>query len=118
MAPVIRGRGGVPVEVGRTCRRWKLTRAGDTEVVIGSGSAARIFSRQYPILYGWSLHEPKKLVDTQSMAYMAEIRRQTNESEASGIGSTPSVSLILVGPMFQSRQVLFLSHSPSLRRLR
>ena len=47
------------------------------------------------ILASRTLHAPKKPVDSHFMTYMADIRRQTNESDASSTGSTPPVSLIL-----------------------
>jgi hypothetical protein len=48
------------------------------------------------ILASRTLHAPKKPVDSHFMAHMADIRRKTNESDASSTGSTPPVSLILV----------------------
>ena len=46
------------------------------------------------ILASRTPHAPKKPMDFQFMVHMADIRRQTNESDASSTGSTPPVSLI------------------------
>ena len=46
------------------------------------------------ILVSRKPHAPKKSEDPQFMARMANIRRQTDESDASSTGSTPPVSLI------------------------
>jgi len=67
------------------------------------------------ILASRTLHAPKKPVDTQFMAYMADIRRQTNESDASSTGSTPPVSLIVPRVSVTSSafsQSLSISSSP------
>ena len=69
------------------------------------------------ILASRTVHAPKKPVDTQFMAYMADIRRQleTNESDAGSTGSTPPVSLIVPRDSVTSSafsQSLSISSSP------
>ena len=47
------------------------------------------------ILASRTPHAPKKPVDTRFIAYMAGLRRQINDSDASSTGSAPRVSLII-----------------------
>ena len=53
-----------------------------------NGTASWIMASRTP-------HAPKKPVDSQVMAHMADIRRQTNGSDDISAGSTPPVSLIV-----------------------